>query len=310
MNKYLLIGMIGIAASSLVADDGAVRKSTTTTRAVEKAPAPMMRKDEGPVDRELEVRIGPRFTEMAGSFQNQVARSGLFASTFGNPKTTVDIRRDLGHDEITPGAQFDLDWKFLKRTDVAFLQPFRLGLGYKFDKSDAAVSLPSDITFGGAAFRAGSRMSTDVELHQIDYTLGYDVINNNTFRLTPFIGGKSVIVDYTISGTRTSPASDTTLVTSSYLRSDTTSYTTALGGFDARVYISKQWYAGIKPQAMGWEQFWFVQGDLYTGYDFTQNFGVRVGLDTIYANWESAKNSEQHADGGLGSVYVQAVFGF
>ena len=83
-----------------------------------------------------------------------------------------------------------------------------------------------------------------------------------------------------------------------------------MGGFDFRVNISRKWYVGIKPQAMGWEQYYFVQGDLYTGYDFNKTFGVRLGVDTLYANWESKNSPEQHADGGLSSLYIQGVIGF
>ncbi len=99
-------------------------------------------------DRELEIRLGPRINEVAGSFQDGVVRSLLFSTGGtvggltlpGTPKTQVDIRRDLGHDEVGPGAQLDIDWKPFKTFDVGadWTKNIHLGLDYKFDQSNAS----------------------------------------------------------------------------------------------------------------------------------------------------------------------------
>ena len=69
-------------------------------------------------DRELEIRLGPRINQVAGSFQSGLFRTGLFdiGGTVGGLvipggiKTPNDISSYLGHDEAGPGAWLDIDW--------------------------------------------------------------------------------------------------------------------------------------------------------------------------------------------------------
>ena len=165
-------------------------------------------------------------------------------------------------------------------------------------------------------FPGGTSLRTDIDLHQIDYTLGYDVFRDETFKVTPFVGGKSMIVDFTVNGTEVRATNlpgaggIPSAALRTYNRSDTASFTMFDVGSDFRINISRSWYVGITPQGFGMDQWYTVQGSLYTGYDFSRSWGVRVGVDTLYAEWKSESAPSNFAEGGISAVFIQGVWGF
>ncbi len=82
-----------------------------------------------------------------------------------------------------------------------------------------------------------------------------------------------------------------------------------LGGVDGRAYISRDWYVGIDPGAGGWNNWYVITGDAYTGYDFSKNWGVRLGYDANFVHSSNDVNS-YNVDALLGAAYVQVVWGF
>jgi len=300
MHKYIIAGALValLAVPALRADDAMRSKSKPSVTASKKVEADL------PADRTLEIRLGPRVTETAGSFR--LGSSAIGAAIGRTPKDTVDVRRDLGLDDVNVGAQLDVDWQFIKN--------WHLNLGYKYDQAEKSQTLATDIAFAGGVFAKGSSFKSEVELHQIDLVIGYDIYKDKTFKIMPFVGGKVLVASVEGTGTTmtlanpSKPAVLGSYVGVPYSRSDTSWTATWLAGFDAKINISRDWYVGITPAASALDKWWGVQGQLYTGYDFNKNWGVRAGFDALYGKYSAINN--QKAELGLGAVYVQAVWGF
>jgi hypothetical protein len=280
-----------ISAGSLSADD-TMKKSTTAKKTTTKTVSKI--KSEGPVDRSLEFRVGPRVTWLSGD-----VRLGS-----GTPGDTVDIFDDLQLDDASLGLAIDLDWQPINRWHVA--------VGMTFDDYDQTSATSRNITsaVGGDIIQSGASVSAQGDVYTFEGKIGYDLIKNNTYRLQPFIGGKGIVVDngrVTGSGTIIDPAG----VARSGTRtaSESTGYGTFVGGLDQRLFLTRSWYVGAEVAGFGLDNWAYVAGDGYTGYDFTRNFGVRVGYDANYVNYENS-NRKTEVDVLLGAAYVQAVVGF
>jgi hypothetical protein len=292
-----LVGLLAMPAAR--ADD--------TLRAKPKASPTLSKKFQAdlPADRELEVRVGPRVTETAGSFR--LGSSAIGAAVGRTAKDTVDVRRDLGLDEVNVGAQLDVDWQFAKN--------LHLNVGYKYDQGEKQQTLPTDVSFGGAYFANGTNFKSEYQLHQVDCVFGYDIYKDKTWKVMPFGGGKAVVAYFKGTGTETRVVDPMNIgnaagyASAGYSRDDTSWMATWLAGFDVKVNISREWYLGLAPSASALSDWWAVQGQFYTGYDFSKDWGVRVGYDGLYGKYTS-DNANQSATLGLGSVYVQAVWGF
>ncbi len=271
------------------------------------APKTLVTKLKGnlPADRELEVRVGPRATETAGAFR--LGATALGGAFLGVAKDTVDTRRDLGLDEANVGAQIELDWQF---------QPlWHLLFAYKYDQAERTVNLPTDLSFAGAFFAKGSRFRSDAELHQVDLLVGRDFHKDETLKVMPFLGVKALVAEFEGTGTRTSVVNPAAIgaaagyATSAFHQRDTAWLVTWLAGFDARVHVSREWYWGISPAFSALSGWWGLQGQLYTGYDFSSEWGLRAGVDALYGQYSSDRFN-QKADAGLGAVFLEAVWGF
>lgn len=264
-----------------------------------KVPLKAPQVSQGALDREFEIRVGPRVVQTAGAFRAGATQL-LSASPSGMAKNNVDIRRDLGHDGVTVGVQFDADWQFSKN--------WHLNFGYKFDQSNATKTLDSSISFANQYFAAGSSLKTDVDLHQFDYTVGYDIYKDETFRVQPFFGGKTVYTDVSVSGTRTTAPTASTFATSPFNSRVEDYLSTYLCGFDVRINLSRDWYLGVTPSASGMDNWYLIQGQFYTGYDLNKNWGVRVGFDCEYADNNVTSANQQQL--GIGAAYIQMVWGY
>jgi hypothetical protein len=296
--KHVLVMAVLLVATVTwsVADSDTVRT---------KKAAPLKKvSGEEPVDRDLEIRVGPRVSEPAGAFS--LAPTLLGANIGAKASQTVTMR-DLGLDEVDVGAQLDVDWQPWKKVHAL--------VGYKYDQTSQTKTLQKDLSFAGCFFPNGTSFKTDAELHQIDFSLGYDVYKDETFKVMPFFGGKAAV--WSIEGTGTQmkvinlhPAVAGTAAqygTASFYSKDNGYYVTYLGGFDFKVNITRDYYIGITPAFSGLSNWYMVQGQFYTGYDFNKSWGVRAGFDTTYVNYS---HSNQKAEAGIGAVYVQAIYGF
>jgi hypothetical protein len=280
-----------ISAGSLSADD-TMKKSTTAKKTTTKSVSKI--KSDGPVDRSLEFRVGPRVTFLSGE-----VRQGS-----GSPGDTVDIFDDLNLDDATLGIQLDLDWQPINRWHV--------GVGMSFDDYDQTGSTSRAITtsVGGSVIQPGAAVTASAEVYTFEGKIGYDLIKNNTYRLQPFIGGKGIIVDngrFSGTGTVIDPGGATS--TGTRTLNEDVGYGTFIGGIDQRLYITRSWYIGAEIAGFGMDEWGYVTGDGYTGYEFTKNFGLRAGYDANYATYENS-NKKTAVDALLGAAYVQAVFGF
>jgi hypothetical protein len=292
MKKYLVLGAIAALTVSSVSADDSMKSTTktTTTRTVKKAVV-----TEGPVDRTLEVRIGPR-----ASFLNGEAR-------FGGPAAdTVDVWDDLNLDEPNPGIAFDVDWQPFNR--------WHLALGATYDNYDQSGTTSRNIrTASGEVLQSGGTVNVDGHVIFLEGKIGYDLIKTNTYRLQPYIGGKGAWIDADVTGTGTVTATGgagaTLTRTGTRVTSLDDGYGTFIGGIDQRLYISRSWYVGADVAGFGMDQWGYVTGDAYTGYDFSKTWGVRAGWDANWMTYENSNASTQ-IDALLHAVYVQAVWGF
>ncbi len=290
MKKHVLImGAVAImAVTSLAADDSMKVKT--------KAPAPAAPAKKvaagGPVDRKVEFRLGPRVSWLTSDLR--VGKTG----------TNFDVD-NLGLSDASWGLQASTDYQPWNR--------WHLGSELTYDRIDQTgttskhigVSVPenvgSDPTLG-----SGSTVFADLHIFTYEGTLGYDVIKNNTWRLTPYFGFVSAAALGT-AGVHTNTATNINPKTPS--GSVTAAEITYLGGVEARAYVTRDWYLGGKVGGSGMENWYLIDGDAYVGYDFSQELGLRTGYAFDYAEYENSSKSTK-AQPMLGAWYMQVVFGF
>ncbi len=289
MKKIMLLGVAAaFVASSLVTKaDDSLRGTKSVTRDSVK-----MRNSDGPADRKLEVRVGPRISFLSGDVR------------VGGTGTPFDIWDDTGLDEPSAGVQFDADWQPWNRVHIAG--------GVTWDKYDHSGTTKKDLSREGSTERllAGAPVSADVDVVSFEGKVGYDVIKNNTYRLQPYIGGKGWFLDgkTSFSGTRINSAGVALAPRTDTFKDDQT-YGAFFGGVDQRLYVSRSWYVGGDIGATGMDRWYYLTGDAYTGYDFNKTWGVRAGYAYDFASYEN-RNKTTKAEPLLGAVYVQAVWGF
>jgi len=286
MTKYFAfagaVAALALGSSALVAADAPAKKASPSAKKSSSA---------GPVDRELEVRVGPRISFLTGDLR--VGKSG----------TDFDIWDDLSLDEPSGGIQFDIDWQPVDR--------WHFGYGLQWDKYDHSGSTSKNISNGEDVLVSGASVAADLDIYTFEGKIGYDVYKDQTCRVNTYIGGKGGYVDG--SATVTGAVNNSAGVTIATSRTKTTTidaaYATFFGGVDARAYISRDWYVGGDLGAFGLENWYYLTGDAYFGYDFTQTWGVRAGYAYDYVSWENNLKSGS-AEPLLGAVYIQGIWGF
>lgn len=291
LSTLLAGALVAWAAGSLSADD-ALRPVTVrhppATKLQARAPA---EREAEPVDRELEIRVGPRATFLTGD-----VRVGKTGSAF-------DVWNDLKLDDVNLGVQFDVDWQPVKNLHLA--------VGMTWDKYDQNGVTQKDISDGENILRSGATTRVDLDIYTFKAVIGYDVIKNRTYRLRPYVGGKVGVVDGTASWTgivaNSAGANLDTRTKSTSLNAE--AYGTWLVGIDQRIYVSRDWCLGADLGASTMDHWYLLSGNAYTGYDFSKNWGIRLGYACEYVSWENGPKSGK-ADPLLGAAYVQAVWGF
>jgi hypothetical protein len=291
MKKYIMIGVLVLGTSSLIADDSGAKMPVTKTQ-VEKTTPYVSKKlvvDDMPFDRTLEIRIGPRLSFLTGEVKS------------GRNGTSMDIWDDVGMDEPSAGMQFDVDWQFAKRWHAIFDMTWD-----RYDHSGVTSKLISNGDAGpNNAIAAGSSTSANLDIYTFEGRIGYDIVKTKNWTIMPYIAGKGGVADGTVSVTDNGPGGSGRVLT----YTDNQAYALPLGGLDVRFYATPKFYVGADIGASGWENYFYLTGQAYTGYDFTKNFGVRVGYDANFVHYENDNRSTK-ADPLLGAAYVQAVIGF
>lgn len=244
---------------------------------------------ESPVIREVEIRLGPRFSFLTGD-----VRAGLNGTRF-------DIWDDLGLDEPSGGAQFHVDWQVVDRLHLDF--------DLAWDHYDHSGRTKRDISNGGAGagrgLVSGSSVNADLNFYSFEGSIGYDVIRNDSFRLKPYIGGKGYLVDGSFTTTNNGPGGSGVARTTSGSQAEGT----YLVGVDGRWYTTPRLYLGGDIGASVMSTYHLLTGEAYTGYDFSKDFGLRLGYAYDYLAYKN-RGKTTSADPLLGAVYLQAVWGF
>ncbi len=289
MKKCLIImmgAMIAMLVNPLVADDA----KTTKAPAIPKKKATSS--SEGPVDRKIEIRAGPRATFLTGDFR--VGRTG----------TSANIWDDINLQEVNPGAQFDIDWQPFNR--------WHFDVGVTYDAYEQKGSLKKALlTDRGDLIQPGALTKASFDFYSYEGKIGFDVIKNRTYRLQPYVGGKGLSIDgkISIAGDAVTAAPNSKTVTGSRESTYKQDYGLFFGGIDQRLYVSRDWYLGGDFGASGLDNWYYFTGDAYTGYDFNKTWGVRVGYAYDYLSMENTNKSVK-VEPLLGAVYVQVVYGF
>jgi hypothetical protein len=287
MKNYFVMGALAlVSASSLFADMVPAKATTATTKTTSTV------SKEGPVNRQLEVRIGPRITFLTGDIR--VGKTG----------TDVDIWDDLGLKEVGGGIKLDTDWQPFDRLHITS--------GFTWDHFDITGSTKSPITSSkGDVVQPGATLTLKADIYTFDGTVGYDVVKNNLYRLTPYFGGKGGAIDgeLTASGSVLTAPPGSRTVTGTRTTTGEDVYGAFIVGIDQRFNITRNWYTGLDIAGSAWEDWGYLTGDGYMGYDFSKTWGVRAGYAFDYITYENPNKSTE-ANPLLGAIYMQAVWGF
>lgn len=288
MHKYIIAGALValLAVPALRADDAMRTKTKASVTATKNVETGI------PADRELEIRVGPQATFLTGDVR--VGKAG----------TEFDVWNDLNQDGVSPGVKFDVDWQPVKN--------LHFGIDASWSKYDQSGTTQKDISDGENILRSGATTKADLDVYSFKGVVGYDVLKTKTYRLRPYVGGIVGLVDGTASWNGTVANSAGTNIATS--RTKTTSidniYSASwLVGIDQRLYVSRDWYLGGDVGGTTLGNWWGLSGDAYTGYEFTKNWGIRLGYAFNYVNWENGPKAGM-AEPLVGSAYVQAVWGF
>lgn len=281
--KQLLATGASIAAFATcsIADVGDLPAKRTPAPAAEASTG-------GPVDRELELRVGPRISFLTGGARVGVAGTGF------------DIWDDLKLDSPNGGIQFDADWQPVSRWHVTY--------GMTWDRHDQSGVTGKAIRNSASptdTLVAGSAVKTDLDIYSFEGTLGYDLFKNDSVRIKPYVGGKAYLIDGNVTLSNNGPGGTGLSRTSNSSRAEGT----YLLGLDSRFYATQDWYLGGDIGGSAWSEYYNLTGDAYTGYDFNKNWGMRLGYAYDYIDYEN-KNKSFKAEPLLGAVYIQVVYGF
>jgi hypothetical protein len=223
-----------------------------------------------PVDPVLELRTGLGLTWMVGDLR-LLRGTGAF--------------NEFELQDVNIGKKVDLDWQPMDRLHVNF-SFFKNNLA---GESDLAGSLQNpQLLF------SSNTLDVKADIFTFENTIGYEVIKNDTYRLMPYIGGKMAVVDIRVE--------------SNYRQFENIDdvYGTVLIGIDQRVYMSHDFYGGLIVAGFGMENWGYVRGEAYLGYDFSDKYGIRAGYEVDYFNYRNPNSSTQF-DPLLGNVYIQFV---
>lgn len=310
MKKVLAVVAALAFAVSLNADDNGngatkparIRQGVVTTKVVRRSQS-QPEKSAHPIDRELEVRLGPRVTFAGGT-----GRIGPSGNEFA-------IWEDLGMDEPGYGAMFNIDYQ------PNFLKNFHAQLDMTWDKIDHAGVTARAFSNGNQILDSGAATAVNADVYTLALKLGYDVFKNDTFRIRPYLGGIAAYITGNSSYQGNVRNSAGVLIgPDNRSKNFDQAEVSFLAGIDNRLYVARDWYAGIDFGGMGADRFYFLTGQVYSGYDFTKNFGVRLGYDakygvglipatTVIPDWGRSEHQGK-LDPLLGAAYVQALWGF
>ena len=291
MKFKVLLAAILVAAlwGGAVADDAL----KGTTKLVPSKVSKAAKSDLGPVDRELEIRVGPRATFVTGTLQK------------GVNGTSADIWDDLKFNGVRPGAMLDVDWQPIDRLHIDF--------GMTYDNYNQSGTTQKNIQINDKdTLLSGGTLRLNFDLFSFTGKVGYDLIKNKTYRLQPYIGGKG----YVIENSTGSASGSVTMSGRAAVRTGTKdltpwnqSYGMAFGGIDQRIYVSRDWYLGVDAGATGLSDWYFLTGQVYTGYDFSRSWGIRIGYAGDYLDYANSGKSTKVSPL-VSSAYVQMVWGF
>jgi hypothetical protein len=246
----------------------------------------------GPIHRNFELRAGLRVSQSGGDLRFS-----------GKDFEMVD---DLGWDSMNVGTQVDADWQPYNRFHVMGSMNWD-----NYDQSGTTsrnlrglVSRADDLTY-----LSGSTTKANFDIYTFDLKAGWDVVQGDTYSLTPYLGGRMVHLKgkASVTGTLVS-ALNGSLGTVTTTQNRTESFLLCLGGVDQRVYITRRLYAGLDLGGTFATSWYGFSSDIYAGWDLNKTWGLRAGYGLDWMHYEPS--SQTTFAPYIGAGYVQVVWGF
>jgi hypothetical protein len=288
------------------AQDTNGKASAPITRSSKKVVARQEASPATPADTELtlpkssdgrfwQLRGGPRMAKIYGKL-----RPGMEGGSY------LDLPEGFGLSDTDFGPQLDLDLRFSDRAygRLIFTSDTFEGsvltdrpINYVFSRGSNPATQQNPIVLP-----AGSPMNTKLEMNLLQTVIGYDIYRNDTVTFGALVGAKSVFTDINFHVANGATPYDRTI---------SLSEVTPLVGVELRVQFNPHLYFGLTPVGFGWENYSYVGGQGYFGYDFNRHFGMRLGMDFDHLTTSrSTGPTYAISDATLAAVFLQGVFGY
>lgn len=300
---FLALSFFALAAASFADEDtpvNTVPKLGFTRGAV--APrkgTPMLRDEQGlsgnkgGYARVFEARAGARLSMLYGS-----VRPG------GNGSSELDLRNDMDFRDSTVGPQIEVDWQISQKSHFQ--------LGYAHNDFSCRFATKERYQYQGifstqqnpVYLPTGSLVNSSVDMDFFWGNFHYDLVREPPFTVSPLVGFKAVFLEEETNIASAAPGIQP------FVSRTSLDEATPLLGCDFRVQLTRWLYLGLVPYGFALDKYAYVGGQGFFQFDFTPDFGVRLGMDVDYASSERRGSRNFSANGGVASAYVQAVAGF
>jgi len=267
--------------------------------------APVLRETTERVDNMFQFRGGPRFGLISGQVRPGLAGSSL-----------LDLHDDLQLTDVGPGFQLDFemrvapDWRAKANfSNTTFDGPNVITTKtYTYHSTSNPPANPNTQS-NPAVLQPGSTISDAITLNTFSMLLEYELYKDKHWIIGPQLGMKAVYLNQKM--VITNVTTSNTIVDSTDIDE-----LTPLLGLSARYQFDKHLYLGIAPLMFGSDQYIYVTGQAYVGYDFDKiswgSFGLRLGVDVdqIWTDHVQEGSSRYEANVTLFAPYLQLVYGF
>lgn len=295
--------LLGLAATAF-ADDGMPvntvpkRPFEATSTAPNKA-RPMLRDEQGlsgnkgGFGRVFEGRAGARFSMLYGS-----VRPGRDGSS------ELDLRNDMDFRDAEVGPQLEVEWQVSPKSHFQ--------VGYARNDFSSRFSTKEQYQYQGlfstqqnpVFLPTGSTVNSSVGMDLLWGSFRYDLVREGPLTLSPMVGFKAVFLEEETTIASAAPGM------SAFTSRTSLSEATPLAGFDLRLQFNRWFYLGLVPYGFAFDNYAYVGGQGFLQFDFTPDFGLRLGMDVDYFSSDRKDSRNFSANGGVASAYVQAVAGF
>lgn len=269
-----------------------------TTAGPRKA-TPMLRDEhglsgnKGGFGRVFEARAGSRFSMVYGSI-----RPG------GNGSSELDFRKDLDLRDVEIGPQIDVEWQISPKSHFQ--------LSYAHNDFSRRISTKEQYQYQGmfstqqnpVFLPPGSTVNNSVDMDLFWGHFRYDLVREGPLTVSPLVGFKAVFLDEESNIASAQPG------ITPFTSRTSLSEATPLLGCDLRLQFTRWCYLGLVPYGFAFDRWAYLGGQGFLQFDFTPNFGLRLGMDVDYVSAKRVDSNNFSVNGAVGSAFVQAVAGF